>query len=141
MEERRRRKFVDIPFQRKLLIFIFVSAMIPAVIVAICLYYLIFNLLAQQMVIPEAIAYNLIPVARKVTVIIFISLPVTLLIIWIIAVEMSHKIAGPLFRLERELDRRISGEDSSYITVRKKDELKSLVEKINQLLDKIKKGR
>lgn len=140
MEERRRKKFVDIPFQRKLLIFIFTSAMIPAVMVTICLYYLIFNLLAQQMVIPEAIAYNLIPVAKKVTIIIFIALPVTLFIIWVMAVEMSHRIAGPLFRLDRELDKRISGEDRGIIVVRRKDELQPLVDKINQLLDKINKS-
>ncbi|MBU1121522.1 MAG: hypothetical protein ABIH71_05110 [Candidatus Omnitrophota bacterium] len=136
MEERRRKKFVDIPFQRKLLVFIFACSIIPAVIVAICLYYLIFNLLAQQMVIPEAIAYNLIPVAKKVTIIIFIALPVTLLIIWIMAVEMSHKIAGPLFRLDRELDNRITGQDHGHITVRKKDELRPLIDKINILLSK-----
>lgn len=88
------------------------------------------------MVIPEAIAYNLIPVAKKVTIIIFIALPVTLLIIWIMAVEMSHKIAGPLFRLDRELDNRITGQDHGHITVRKKDELRPLIDKINILLSK-----
>lgn len=122
------------PFERKMLILIFVSAVAPAAIVTVCLYYLIFNQIAWQIGIPEAIAYNVIPVAQKVSAIILISIPIMLVLIWFVALELSHTIAGPLDRLEKELEARISGEKKGHIKVRKRDELKTLVDKINRIL-------
>ena len=125
------------PIQKKLLILIFTSAVIPAGIAVAALYYLIFNLMAWQIGIPEAIAYNLIPVVRKVNLIIFITIPIALLLIWFLALELSHRIAGPLFRLEKELDERIAGKTAGgEIKLRKKDELKNLTDKINKLINK-----
>lgn len=135
-ENKRKKKLVWTPLQRKLLILIFASAVIPAGIVAVCLYYLIFNMLAWQMGIPEAIAYNLIPVVEKINLVILITLPLALLIIWIIALELSHRITGPLSRLERELDARIAGELRGPIKLRLKDEFRLLAEKINKLINR-----
>ena len=124
------------PFQNKLLFLVFASAVIPSVIVTLCLYYLIFNTLAWQMVIPESIAYNLIPVLQRVNLILAIAIPISLLIIWFIALELSHRVAGPLYRLEKELDQRLSGTKHGDIRLREKDEFKSLAEKINKLISK-----
>ncbi|MFC1807720.1 hypothetical protein ACFL0T_05055 [Candidatus Omnitrophota bacterium] len=131
---KRRAKIINSALQRKLLLLVFFAAVIPASIVTICLYYVIFNMLARQLGIPEAIAYNLLPVARKVNMIIIVSLPISLIVIWFIALELSHRIAGPIYRLEKELDDRIEGKKSGPVNLRAKDELKSLVEKINRLL-------
>lgn len=133
---KRKKKFMGSSFQKKLLLLIFASAVIPTAIVAAALYYLIFNLLAWQMGIPEAIAYNLIPVLKKINLIILIALPVVFLSIWFIALELSHRISGPLFRLERELDERIAGKGHGHIRLRPKDELRVLVDKINKLINK-----
>lgn len=133
---RRRKKYLGTVFQKKLLFLVFASAVIPATIVAVCMYYLIFNMLAVQMVFPEAIANNLMPVLHKVNIILAISIPITLLLIWIIALELSHRIAGPLYRMEKELDERISGAKQGSIKLRKKDEFKLLVDKLNKLLSK-----
>jgi len=135
-QNRRGKKLIGTPLQKKLLILVFASAVIPAGIVTVCLYFLIFNLLAWQMGIPESIAYNLIPVARKVSLIIIITLPIILFIIWIIALELSHRIVGPLRRIEKELDDRIKGKKDEPIQIRKKDAFKPLVDKINKLLNK-----
>jgi len=133
---KRKRKYMGTLFEKKLLLLIFASAVIPTAIVAAILYYLIFNLLAWQIGIPEAIAYNLIPVVRKINLIILISLPIIFLLIWMVALELSHKISGPLFRLERELEERIAGKGHGHIRLRPKDELKALVDKLNKLLNK-----
>jgi len=133
---RRKKKFMGTSFQKKLLLLIFASAVIPTAIVSAVLYYLIFNLLAWQIGIPEAIAYNLIPVVRKINLIILISLPAIFLLLWVIALELSHRISGPLFRLERELQERISGKGQGHIRLRPKDEFKVLVDKINKLLNR-----
>lgn len=133
---KRRRKYMGTPFQNRLLFLVFASAVIPAVIVTLCLYYLIFNTLAWQMVIPESIAYNLIPVLQKVNLVLAIAIPISLLIIWFIALELSHRVAGPLYRLEKELDERISGAKHGEIRLREKDEFKVLAGKINKLITK-----
>jgi len=46
----------------------------------------------------------------------------------------SHRIAGPVYRLERTLDRLIEGEDVVPLEVRKHDELKGLVRRVNVLI-------
>lgn len=132
---RRRRKYIGTPLQKKLLILILVSAILPAAIVAVSLYYLIFNMLAWQIGIPEIIAYNLLPVIRKVNLIILISLPIILFVLWKIALEFSNRIAGPVYRIEKELESRISGIQHGPIKIRRKDELLTLVDKINRLLE------
>ncbi|MFH0912974.1 MAG: hypothetical protein V1884_01650 [Candidatus Omnitrophota bacterium] len=134
---RRKKKFMGTSFQKRLLFLIFTSAVIPTAIVSAALYYLMFNLLAWQIGIPEAIAYNLIPVVKKLNLIILISLPIVFLFLWFMALELSHRISGPLFRLERELEERIAGKGKGqHINLRPRDELKVLVDKINKLLNR-----
>jgi methyl-accepting chemotaxis protein len=131
---RREKKFIGTPVQKKLLTLIFFSAVIPMGIAILSLYYLIFNLLAWQIGMPEAVAQNLAPVIRKINAIILIGLPIAILIIWVVALEISHRIAGPLFRLEKELDDRLAGKTEGHIKLRPKDEFRHLVDKINKLL-------
>jgi len=133
---KRRRKYLGGSFQNKMLFLVFASATIPATIVTLCLYYLIFNTLAWQMVIPESIAYNLIPVLQRVNIILAISIPIVLIILWLIALELSHRVAGPVYRIEKELEDRISGEKQGPIKLRKNDEFQSLADKINQFIAK-----
>ena len=131
---KRRTKYLGTHLQKKLLFIIFASAVIPAAIVAVGMYYIIFSLLAWQITIPELIANNIMPVLHKVNIIIAIAVPVVLLIIWLIAMEISHRIVGPVYRMERELDERIAGVRHGPIILRAKDEFKSLAEKLNKLL-------
>jgi hypothetical protein len=132
----RKKKYIGTSFQKRLLFLVFASAVIPAVILAACLYYLIFHMLSLQMVFPEAIAYNVMPVLRQVNLLIFIALPVSLVLIWVIALELSHRIAGPLYRMEKELDERINGSKHGPIRLRAKDEFKLLADKLNKLICK-----
>ncbi|NCB07810.1 MAG: HAMP domain-containing protein [Bacteroidia bacterium] len=134
----RKIKFINTPVQNKTLLLVFASAVIPMAVVVMCLYYLIFNMLAWQMGIPEMVAYNLIPVVRKVNMILLVLLPVVLIVIWFVALELSHRIAGPIYRLEKELDSMISGKSQGPIKLRPRDELKALADKINRLVGRAK---
>lgn len=137
MEKNKRRiKYIATTFQKKLLFLVFASAIIPAAITAICMYYVIFNMLALQMVFPEAIARNLMPVLHRVDVILVMAIPVVFIIIWFVSLELSNRMAGPLYRIEKELDARIQGAKQGPIRLRKKDEFKTLAEKINILITK-----
>lgn len=55
------------------------------------------------------------------------------------ALILSHRIAGPIYRLEKELQNIAKGNFSIRIKFRKKDELKSIAEGINTILDEIEK--
>lgn len=132
----RRRKYLGTAFQNKILIMVLAAAIIPATIIAVCMYYLIFNMLALQMVFPETIAHNLIPVLGKVNLLIAIAVPIILVVIWIVALEVSHQAAGPIYRIDKELDERIAGTKHGPIKLRPNDEFKLLVEKINKLICK-----
>jgi methyl-accepting chemotaxis protein len=47
----------------------------------------------------------------------------------------SHKIAGPIYRLEQSLDFLLKGEMDFIIVLRRKDEFKYLANKMNALID------
>ncbi|MFH1441806.1 MAG: hypothetical protein ABIH18_07210 [Candidatus Omnitrophota bacterium] len=137
MEKNKRRiKYLATSFQKKLLFLVFASAVIPAAITAVCMYYLIFNMIALQMFFPEIIARNLMPVLHRVNVILAIAMPVVFIVIWFVSLELSNRMAGPLYRIEKELDARLQGIKQGPIRLRKKDEFKTLAEKINSLICK-----
>lgn len=53
---------------------------------------------------------------------------------WAIMLFVTNKFAGPIFRLENELDKFLAGEKQELkITFREKDYLHKLAQKINQL--------
>lgn len=124
---------------RNIFLLVFAVSVLPAAVVTVCLYYLIFNVTASQFAIPEVIAYNIIPAARKVTVILSISAPATILVLLIFAYKITHKIIGPFDRIVTELDDCIAGRKQDHIAIRKSDKFWPLVFRINKLLDRIKR--
>jgi hypothetical protein len=134
----RRKKFFANPMHRQTFMLVLMAALIPATIVTICLYYLIFGITSAEVGFPEAIAYNIIPAAERVTTILLLTAPLALLIILIFAYKITHRIVGPFDRIVYELDAHIKDRRKGHIKIRKSDKFHALVEKINHLLDKIK---
>jgi signal transduction histidine kinase len=64
-----------------------------------------------------------------------------LFVITAFTIIITHRIAGPIFRLERTLDRLIQGEDVEPMQLRRGDELKGLVAKINDLILLVRESR
>ena len=127
------------PIQAKYLLIVVVAMLAPTLVIGFCFYNLVFNLLALQLVFPEAIMGNLVPVIERVNTILAIALPVLALVVLWVAVIISHRFAGPIERLERELDRILDGDYSHRIDMRKKDDLKGVGKRINALLNKFQK--
>jgi methyl-accepting chemotaxis protein len=50
-----------------------------------------------------------------------------------VAMRLTHRLAGPLFRLERAVDNMAGGQLNDVIYLREKDEGKELAAKLNQL--------
>ncbi len=51
-----------------------------------------------------------------------------------VTIIFSHRIAGPLYRIEHTLDELIEGKDVACIQLRRGDELKGLAERLNKLI-------
>lgn len=116
------------------------SLILPTLLVGGCLYYLIFYLLAEQIGIPEAVVEQLSPVVQKVNIFLMMSIPVLFLILISTGIFLSRRLAGPIERLEKELDGIVTGSlMSRRLKVRENDELKPMVDSINILLGKIEK--
>ena len=115
-----------------------VSMIVPLVFVAGLLYYFVFTIMADQLGIPESIAYNLFPVINKINMILLLGIPPTLLILFMWGVVLSHRFSGPLERLEREVETIArEGDFKKRIVLRKNDDIKPVADSINKLLDKI----
>lgn len=133
---RRKKIFTNKRVQLKYLTLLIVSMAVPLFFAIGCLYYLIFTLVAEQLGIPESIAYNLFPVVKKINTMLAIGLPpLFLLLIWWGAI-LSHRFAGPLQRLEREINKIAqTGDYSHRINLRKNDDVKPVTDALNRLLD------
>ena len=116
---------------------------IPLLLVGGCLYYLIFTLVAEQLGIPESIAYNLFPVIKKINLMLAVSLPPLFLLLILWGAVLSHRFVGPIERIEKEIEKITkSGDYSKRLKVRKNDEIKPIADVVNRLLDCVEqKGR
>ena len=132
----KRKKFFANKIHEELFILVSIAALAPATIATICLYYLIFNITAQQIGIPEAIAYNIIPASKKVIAILLFTTPLVIAAILVFTYKMTHKIIGPFDRIVKELDEHIKNNSSGLIHVRKNDKFYCLVNSINKLLER-----
>lgn len=114
------------------------SLILPTLLIGGCLYYLIFYLLAEQIGIPEAVVEQLSPVVQKLNIFLMVSIPILFVALISIGIFLSRKLAGPIERVEKELDEIIAGNlMSRRLKLRKNDELKPIVDSVNLLLDKI----
>lgn len=133
----RKKWWVKHPVQARFMAVVFAAMLAPVLIVGGGLYYLVFRLLAEQMAFPEAIAANLVPVLRQVNLWLFLTLPVILATVGWAAVIMTHRFAGPIERLQKELDHAMHGKLHGKIKVRHNDVLRGIVDRINLLLEKV----
>lgn len=134
---RRRRLLVKMAMQFRFLRMVLISMLAPTIFVSACLYYFIFHLLAQQLAIPESIAYNLIPVIKKVNFTLLVGFPLLVALILLWGLILSHRYAGPIYRMEKELEQIAKGNFNIRIRLRKHDELVSVADGINNVLDKV----
>ncbi|MDD5423327.1 MAG: hypothetical protein PHT32_07940 [Candidatus Omnitrophica bacterium] len=79
-----------------------------------------------------------VSIMKSINLKILLSLMVVTPLVAIIGIFLSHKIAGPLVRIERFVNNMTYGDFSTYLILRKGDELMSLADKINQLIKTMK---
>ncbi len=134
MEQMRRRKYlVDTPVQLRYMGFV----AIPLVVLLAALYYLIYYSVFMEILIPEALATTLLPAMKKVNFVLLFAFPAIFYVILKKALVYSNRIYGPIPRIEREIEKVLSGDLAVRIKARDNDDLKSFIDKINLLVQKI----
>ena len=139
-ESRGKRIFAN-KLHREMFFLVFLAALVPMIITALSVYFLIFNITAEEVGFPEAIVYTLFPAAQKVITVLLTATPITIVAILILAYQMTHKIVGPFDRIVREIDECLDGKREGPISLRKKDKFWPLVKRINRLLTLTKGAR
>ena len=125
-------------FQLKFMALILLSIVVPILLIGGCLYYLIFQILAEQLGIPESIAENLTPVLYKVNFLLIVGLPPIFILIFWWALTLTHRVVGPFKRMEEALRKIAEKNDYSIrLKVRKKDYIRPMAKLINKLIDKL----
>ncbi|MBN1600545.1 MAG: hypothetical protein JW915_03000 [Chitinispirillaceae bacterium] len=54
---------------------------------------------------------------------------------WVLSIRLSHRILGPLFRIETILKQALASNEPPTISIRKDDELQQIVTLLNQVLE------
>ena len=89
-------------------------------------------------VIESFVPYELLGPLRTRLLIKLLCYGIPLIVLMIgVCIVMTHRIAGPLYNIEQKLERLALGEDVRYIQIRRHDEFKGLVAKLNQLILKL----
>lgn len=113
---------------------------VPVFFVGSFFYALIFKILSDQPETPGFVAASMDPIIKKTNTVIMLGVVPLLLLLLIWGVIFSHRLVGPLKRLQRNLDEMASsGNFNKRLGVRKYDYIKPLVESINRVLDKLAK--
>jgi signal transduction histidine kinase len=127
--------FIKKRFQIHYLLFVLVAMVLISIICIAGTYYLVWQTVAGEIAVPELIAEVLIPALLKVNFLLLLSLPLAFVIMILFSIAVSHKIAGPIERIEKDLDEIVKGDYSRRIKLRADDDLQELADGINALLD------
>ena len=95
--------------------------------------------MAEQLAIPESIAYNLIPVVKKINFLLLVGIPPLMILLFIWGVILTHRLIGPLERLEKDLKKISEGDYSIRLKIRKNDDLYPIADVINKIVDRLEK--
>lgn len=109
---------------------------VTAIICSYTIYYVVMIMMGEKLanVYPQG---RLIAIINTVNLQILYSLLLITPVVVAVGIYLSHKIAGPIYRIEKFLGDMSIGNLSARITLRKGDELMSVADKINILNDSL----
>ncbi len=134
---KRTKYLISTKFQLKYVGLILLLMFATASICSYFVYYTVMVLMGEKLasVYPQG---RLISIINTVNFRILVTLLLITPIVTIIGIYLSHKIAGPIYRIEKFLGDMAAGNFASRIILRKGDELVSIADKINLLNDSLK---
>jgi methyl-accepting chemotaxis protein len=129
--------FMRHPIQAKYLLLVLIAMLAPILLIGFCFYTLVFDLMARQLVFPEAIFGTLVPVIERINGVLALTLPALALVILWCALVISHRFAGPIERIEADLDKILAGDKNHRVRLRKNDDMRGIADRVNALARKL----
>lgn len=134
----RRQYIVDKKFQYKYLFNILIMTFFTIIIVTLAIFFVLWEKIIKEFFyIPDA-AKKLGDIFVSTSQILVLPVIILLLIFSIIAILFSHKIAGPIYRVEKIAEELKKGNLNIKVQFRKGDELHHLAEALNNMISGIK---
>ncbi len=135
----RRRYFIAPEFQIRYIRVILIIMFGVGALAAYTVYYQAMVVMGSKLanVYPQG---RLVAIVKSVNIQILLSLLLLTPLVVLIGIMLSHRIAGPIYRMERFLEGIANGDITRFITLRKRDELKSLADGINTVVKSL-RGR
>lgn len=137
---RRRRYLIKKGFQLKYVGVILGVMFLGAVISGYSIYYNAWLLLGEKLanVYPQG---RLMHIFRSVNIRLAVNLFFVSIFCASVGIFISHRIAGPIYRIKKFLDDVTNGDYSQRLKLRKHDELKDVAEAMNKLVDKLEREK
>jgi methyl-accepting chemotaxis protein len=134
---KRKQYIVSAKFQLRYIGLILMLVFLTGILCSYVVYYTSMLLLGDKLanVYPQG---RLISIVNTVNIRILLSLVLITPLVVVIGIYASHKIAGPIYRIEKYLSAMAGGDLSIPLTLRKNDELVSLANGINNVADTMK---
>ncbi len=114
--------------------------LIGIILVGSFTYYITLNTILNQLQLENQLidAYKIVSSINSIILkrigILFFAL---ILLVFILEILFLHRIAGPLYRIEKTLNDIADGKKVEFIKLRKKDFLKPLANSVNKVIEKI----
>jgi CheY-like chemotaxis protein len=136
--ERKKRRLIPIAptkknFQLKYTGIIVLSGLIPILIVGIG-FYMVFHMVLNTAQLGRYAQQQLSDIFNWLNLLLGSVIFFSITVLGYAAIHISHKIAGPLYKIEDSIRRIISGEKLE-IKIRKEDELQELAKLLNELIN------
>jgi len=131
---KRRQYFIAPEFQSRYIRYILLVMFGVGALAAYTVYYKSMLLLGGKLanVYPQG---RLVAIVRSVNIQILLSLLLITPLVAIVSLFLSHRMAGPVYRMEKTLVAIANGDISGRITLRKHDEFKALADRINLVVN------
>ena len=134
---RRKQYLIAKKFQLKYVGMILLLVSLTAIMCSYVIYYTMMLMMGDKLanVYPQG---RLISIVNMVNFRILLTMLLVAPLVVIIGIWASHKIAGPIYRIEKFLVSMADGDLSRPLTLRRNDELLSLAGGINRVIDSVK---
>jgi len=135
----RRNYFIDKKFQTRFILKFSVVVVIATVVIGLAIAYLSRDFTTVTMentrVSVKTTPDLIMPIIIETVIVVNVIAAFVVIILTMLA---SHKIAGPLFRIKREIEVLKKGDFSANFKIRKTDELQDLADSLTNLTDSLK---
>lgn len=133
---RRTRLFIAKKFQIRYISLILIFMFATAIITGYTVYYTTWIMFGEKLaaVYPQGL---LLEIVDKVNAVLFLRLIFLSPLVILIALVLSNRIAGPIYRIHKFIKKVHAGDYSEKLTLREKDELQDLAAAMNGFVSKL----